>query len=186
MNLKTRLPRQIDLASGHFIAGEYQEQTTTAGMLTGLFADQAAWAVLPADTPIYTVAMLPAPHQDGELLTGVTHLYPGRVGREFYMTRGHFHQRREQAEYYFGLRGRGLLLLQQAGDCLLEHVFPGSVHYIPPYTAHRLINNGSGTLSALAVWSAVAGHDYQTLQPHGFDVRIMADGDGWQAEVQHG
>ena len=67
---------------------------------------------------------------------------------------------------------------------MLEPVFPGSVHHIPPFTAHRLINTGSGTLSALAVWSAVAGHDYQALQPQGFGVRVMADGDGWRAEVQ--
>jgi len=185
MDLKTRMPRQIDLASGQFTAGVLHEHTTTVGMLAGLFADQAAWQALPAGTPLYTVAILPAPQQEGELLSGVTHLYSGRVGREFYMTRGHFHQRREQAEYYFGLRGRGLLLLQQAGHCVLEPLFPGSVHYIPPFTAHRLINPGSGTLSALAVWPATAGHDYQALQAQGVGVRIMADGDGWQAEVQH-
>lgn len=184
MKLKTRLPRQLDLASGQFIAADLHEHTTTAGMLAGLFEDHTAWAALPADTPIYTVAILPAPQQEGELLAGVTHLHPGRIGREFYMTRGHLHQRREQAEYYVGLRGHGLLLLRQAGEGVLEHVFPGSVHHIPPFTAHRLINTGSGTLSALAVWSAVAGHDYQALQPQGFGVRVMADGDGWRAEVQ--
>ncbi|PLR35105.1 glucose-6-phosphate isomerase [Chimaeribacter californicus] len=185
MNLKTRLPRQLDLASGQFIAADHHEHTTTAGMLAGLYADRDAWAALPPETPIYTVAILPAPQQEGELLAGVTHLHPGRVGREFYMTRGHVHQRREQAEYYIGLQGHGLLLLQQAGDCVLEHVFPGSVHYIPPFTAHRLINTGSSLLSALAVWPAVAGHDYQALQEQGFGVRVMADGDGWRAEVQH-
>lgn len=48
------------------------------------------------------------------------------------MTRGHIHARAEQAEYYFGLCGRGLLLLQDmAGVCRLEQVFAGSVHHIP-------------------------------------------------------
>ena len=100
------------------------------------------------------------------------------------MTRGHFHQRREQGEVYFGLRGSGLLLLQTtSGETHLECVMPGSVHIIAPFTAHRLINTGETTLSSLAVWPAVAGHDYAAL-PHGFAVRVLATDGGW--EVQNG
>jgi glucose-6-phosphate isomerase len=44
-----------------------------------------------------------------------------------------------------------------------EQVFAGSVHIIPGFTAHRLINTGEDTLSALAVWPGVAGHDYAAL-----------------------
>lgn len=58
-----------------------------------------------------------------------------------------------QGEIYFGLRGSGLLLLQtEQGEARLEQVFPGSVHIIPGFTAHRLINTGTEILSALAVW----------------------------------
>ncbi len=64
------------------------------------------------------------------------------------MTRGHFHERREQGEVYFGLRGAGLLLLQtEQGDTRLEKVFAGSIHIIPGFTAHRLINTGEEVLS---------------------------------------
>jgi glucose-6-phosphate isomerase len=61
---------------------------------------------------VYDVEMLDTSSAEGALYTGVTHLYPGKVGNEYFMTRGHFHARREQGEVYFGLRGSGLLLLQ--------------------------------------------------------------------------
>ncbi|VTN13905.1 glucose-6-phosphate isomerase [Raoultella terrigena] len=103
------------------------------------------------------------------------------------MTRGHFHARREQGEVYFGLRGSGLLLLQnERGETHLEQVFAGSVHVIPGYSAHRLINTGADTLSALAVWPAAAGHDYAALDG-GFRLRVVEENRTIQAkEVQNG
>lgn len=103
------------------------------------------------------------------------------------MTRGHFHERREQGEVYFGLRGAGLLLLQtEQGDTRLEKVFAGSIHIIPGFTAHRLINTGEEVLSALAVWPGIAGHDYAALA-RGFRIRVFEENNRVQAkEVQNG
>jgi glucose-6-phosphate isomerase len=103
------------------------------------------------------------------------------------MTRGHFHQRREQGEVYFGIRGSGLLLLQnERGEARLEQVSPGSVHIIPGNTAHRLINTGTEILSALAVWPTIAGHDYLSLAG-GFALRVTGHEGKIQAkEVQNG
>ncbi|MOA16587.1 glucose-6-phosphate isomerase [compost metagenome] len=78
-----------------------------------------------------------------------------------------------------------LLLQHQDGDCILEQVFVGSVHHIPSFTAHRLINIGDEVLSALAVWPTVAGHDYSALQPQGFKLRVFTDAAGWKAEAQY-
>jgi len=36
----------------------------------------------------------------GELLFGVSIVHPGKVGNEFYMTKGHFHTVLETAEIY--------------------------------------------------------------------------------------
>ncbi|AHG19603.1 glucose-6-phosphate isomerase [Chania multitudinisentens RB-25] len=186
MQLTSLIPPQVNLADGCFTAPDVQHKSTLLGSLAGIFADHHSWQAMPAEFAVYSVEMLPFALQEGELLVGTTHLQPGKVGNEFFMTRGHFHQRREQAEFYFGLRGSGLLLLQhQGGDCTLEQVFTGSVHHIPPFTAHRLINTGDHILSALAVWSAIAGHDYSALQPQGFKLRIFADGAGWRAEAQY-
>ncbi|WP_413504812.1 glucose-6-phosphate isomerase family protein [Serratia grimesii] len=184
--LTSIIPPQVNLANGCFTAPDIQYKSTTLGSLAEIFADPVAWSAMPAEFAVYQVEMLPSIQQEGELLVGTTHLQPGRVGNEFFMTRGHFHQRPEQAEFYFGLRGQGLLLLQhQDGACTLEQVSLGSVHHIPSFTAHRLINIGDEMLSALAVWPIVAGHNYDALQPLGFKLRIFADGAGWKAEAQY-
>ncbi|MGL5324611.1 MAG: glucose-6-phosphate isomerase, partial [Aeromonas sp.] len=62
--------------------------------------------------------------------------------------------------------------------CRLEQVSPGSVHHIAGHVAHRLINTGETRLSALAVWPAVAGHDYKAMGTRGFAVRVLAGEDG--------
>lgn len=51
---------------------------------------------------------------------------------------------------------------------------PGSVHYIPGRTAHRVANVGDTVLSFLACWPADAGHDYETIAAHGFGARLRA------------
>ncbi|RPH30581.1 glucose-6-phosphate isomerase [Buttiauxella warmboldiae] len=174
------MPPGVAFASGHFTAENIITKTTRSGDLVGVFHDEAAWRALPAGTTIYQVEMLPSPDGEGELFVGTTHLNPGRVGDEFYMTRGHFHQRREQGEVYFGLRGSGLLLLQsEQGEARFEQVSQGSVHIIPGNTAHRLINTGSEVLSALAVWPTIAGHDYASLA-QGFALRVFL----WEGEIQ--
>lgn len=173
------IPPILDFATGKLGGAELVEKSTTLADLQGLFADPHAEAVLSPDTQLYRVAMLPGNGGEGDLNMGVTYLEAGRVGQEFFMTRGHIHARAEQAEYYFGLCGRGLLLLQDmAGVCRLEQVFAGSVHHIPCHVAHRLVNTGETQLSALAVWPAIAGHDYRLMAERGFGLRVVAGKEG--------
>src|SRR4051812_45544728 len=47
-----------------------------------------------------------------DLAFGTTIMAPGEVGVEYYMTRGHFHERRECAEAYYTQSGEGVLLLE--------------------------------------------------------------------------
>ncbi|MGR1223324.1 glucose-6-phosphate isomerase family protein [Aeromonas veronii] len=173
------IPPILDFATGKLGGAELVEKSTTLADLQGLFADLHAEAALSPDTRLYRVAMLPGNGGEGDLNMGVTYLEAGRVGQEFFMTRGHIHARAEQAEYYFGLCGRGLLLLQDmAGVCRLEQVFAGSVHHIPGHVAHRLVNTGETQLSALAVWPAIAGHDYRLMAERGFGLRVVAGKEG--------
>ncbi|HGA2726414.1 TPA: glucose-6-phosphate isomerase family protein [Enterobacter hormaechei] len=187
MNSDIFLPPQVAWASGIFANGPLITKTTRLADLPGVFIAKDAWRGCESQQRVYDVEMLDSPSNDGALYVGVTHLCAGRIGEEFFMTRGHFHQRREQGEVYFGLRGCGLLLLQTAsGVARLERVMPGSVHIIPSFTAHRLINTGEETLSALAVWPSVAGHDYAALAD-GFALRVFASEknlQGW--EVRNG
>ncbi|WP_370556505.1 glucose-6-phosphate isomerase [Edwardsiella tarda] len=166
-------PPQVDWLTGAFAHGVTLRKSTRIAELSGLFADTAAWQRIDPDCVVYDVEMFDSQAGEGELFTGITRLQPGKVGDEFFMTRGHFHARREQGEVYFGLQGSGLLLLQpEHGKAYLEKVNAGSVHIIPGFTAHRLINTGNEELSALAVWPAVAGHDYAALAEEGFSVRV--------------
>lgn len=187
MNIPFNVPPSVAFQNGHFTAENVVKKVTRSGDLVGIFHDNAAWQAIPAQTPFYEVEMLDSPQGEGELYVGATHLHPGRVGDEFYMTRGHFHHRREQGEVYMGLRGQGLLLLQnERGEARLENVSPGSVHIIPGFTAHRLINTGTDILSALAVWPTMAGHDYAALA-QGFALRVVLQEGKIQAkEVQNG
>ncbi|BBS35740.1 glucose-6-phosphate isomerase family protein [Enterobacter cloacae complex sp. 2024EL-00215] len=183
MNSDVILPPQVAWASGVFANGPLIRKTTHIADLPGVFIDDDAWRGCEPRQRVYDVEMLDSPSDEGSLYVGVTHLYAGKIGDEFFMTRGHFHQRREQGEVYFGLRGCGLLLLQTpSGEARLERVKAGSVHIIPSFSAHRLINTGEDTLSALAVWPSVAGHDYAALAG-GFSLRVFASEhhpQGWE------
>lgn len=185
MKPSVAMPPLVAWCSGAFSGAPLCRKTTSLSDLHGIFADHEIWQSSDLSRPVYTVEMFDTPSDEGALYVGVTHLKPGRVGNEFFMTRGHFHARREQGEVYFGLRGTGLLLLQnEQGQARFERVQPGSVHIIPGLTAHRLINTGADTLSALAVWPSAAGHDYTALAA-GFACRVTTENLS-QLEAQHG
>ena len=116
--------------------------------LSGHFSDGQAYArMLSADPLVYEVYEMRRPEVAGELLHGITIIRPGRVGDEFFMTKGHYHAVRETAEIYYCLRGRGLLLLEtEKGDWAAEEFEPGRVVYAPPCWAHRSINTGTEDL----------------------------------------
>lgn len=118
----------------------------------------------------------------GGLFLGISHVMPGTVGNEFYMTKGHIHQEKDTGEYYWGMKGRGLLLLVfEDGTYKLEEVSQGSIHYIPGNTSHRLINIGTEKLSVGACWLTESGHDYVNCH---FPVRVFKKGEK-TFEVSH-
>jgi glucose-6-phosphate isomerase len=150
-----------------------EERCVTLGDLAGVFAGVAA---LPLSTPVYTVAcVLPvAEGTEGGLFRGTTTVWPGQVAGEYFMTRGHFHAKRNRAEFYWCTGGRGLLLLMDAARrCRAERMEPGSVHYIPGGAAHRAVNTGDGPLSFEACWPSDAGHDYAALVRAPFPWRVF-------------
>jgi hypothetical protein len=44
---------------------------------------------------------------EGDLHYGIGCLMPGKIGDEYFLTRGHLHAQRPAAEFYFGLNGEG-------------------------------------------------------------------------------
>ncbi len=140
------------------------------------FLDQAARGLMDADTVLYVVeAWRPVTEgTEGGLYWGNTTVFPGVVGEEYFMTRGHFHGKRERAEYYTTVSGTGMLVLmdeQRRGS--VQAMTPGSMHYIPGRIAHRVVNTGEMPLTFMACWPSDAGHDYATIDEQGFSLRVM-------------
>ncbi|RPD42990.1 glucose-6-phosphate isomerase family protein [Chitinophaga barathri] len=154
-----------------------QKQVRKLKDLDNIFLDQAAFSAADMNRVVYEVfSYLPVDEgTEGGLFFGMTHLYPGTVGQEFYMTKGHFHTIENRAEYYWCVEGEGMLLMMDKHrNTWAEQMQPGSLHYIDGYTAHRVANTGGGILSFGACWPSDAGHDYATIVKNGFSRRLLS------------
>jgi glucose-6-phosphate isomerase len=155
--------------------------------LKGVFADEDAFqqAVATGDNPlIYTVASVTPADGPGQLHYGIGKIMPGRIGDEYYMTKGHYHSWRPAAEFYIGLTGEGMMLLEDeaTGASQAVPLIPNHVVYVPGYTAHRTMNTGDIPLTYLGVYPAEAGHDYGAIATRNFrqvvDAARSQAGDG--------
>jgi len=145
--------------------------------LNGNFADQVAYdEMLSQGNPLlYTVSSLEPAHGDGQLHYGLGVLMPGKVGDEYFLTKGHLHTWRPAAEVYIGLRGSGCMLLQDesTGDSRLVPLHSQSIVYVPGFTAHRTINTGTEPLIYIGVYPAQAGHDYAPIAKQNFRMIVV-------------
>lgn len=177
----TAAPVLIDFLTGRLEGRAVAEITRTLGDLAGIFRDTAARKALDPSTVVYRVqSYQPVPEgTEGGLFWGTTFLEPGLVGDEYFMTKGHLHSKRERGEYYVTVSGQGaLILMAEDRTTRFEVMTPGSVHYIPGRTAHRVANTGRETLSFTACWPSDSGHDYETIARLGFSARLlMVDGE---------
>jgi glucose-6-phosphate isomerase, archaeal len=148
------------------------------------YADDAAAGRLIADggdPVVYRGYDAPVPEEPGHLVYRTTIIAPGRVGDEYFMTKGHHHVR-DSAEFYLGMAGTGLMVLQdRSGEVKVENLTPALSVYVPPGWAHRTVNTGDDDLIFLAVYFGDAGHDYASIEENGFAVRVVATSAG--AEV---
>ena len=113
-------------------------------------------------------------YKEGEHITPIHCQVCGKVGNEYFMTKGHFHANIDRAEFYWGLEGEGMLILMdQLRRVWAERIFPGSLHYIPGGVAHRMANTGNTLFSFAACWPSDAGHNYREIADHGFAARLL-------------
>ncbi len=152
----------------------------TLSSLRGQFLDQPAYEAMLAkeDTLVYEVYEIKRPEVAGELLMGVSFIHPGKVGREFFMTKGHFHTLRDTAEIYYCLKGEGFMVMETPeGETSVEPFAPGQVLYVPPCWAHRSIcTSRQEDLVFFFAYPANAGHDYGTIEQQGFH-KLVLEGD---------
>jgi len=147
--------------------------------MKGHYQDQAAVQELLSEDPIlYRVYMTSTPDQDLQLLTAMSVIEPGKVGAEYYMTKGHFHEDQQAPEVYLTLLGEGkIVMMGRNGQSEVLPMFPGAISYIPGGWAHRTINTGNCPLAFFCVWPAEAGHDYAGVADRGFPLLVL-DQDG--------
>ena len=144
--------------------------------IQGIFQDQEAFEAMNPDTPVYSVqAWMPvAEGTPGGLFFGASTIMSGKVGDEYFMTKGHFHAQSDRAEFYWGVQGKGMLILMDRDrNTWAEEVYPGSLHYIGSEIAHRLANTGSENLVVGACWPSDAGHNYEEIAGNGFSARLL-------------
>ena len=85
----------------------------TLADLRGVFHNCEAYEQMSPDTLLYEVTChLPVEEgTPGGLYFGITRIYPGKVGDEYFMTKGHFHANMNRGEYYWGVEGEGRLIM---------------------------------------------------------------------------
>ena len=145
------------------------------GETRGCYRDQDALDAMLAvrgDIVVYEVVEFRQPGSD--IFFGTTTMNPGQIGDEFFMTRGHFHERRDRAEVYYTQSGEGLLLLEsRQGETQTVEMKSGTCAFIPPDWAHRSINIGDVPLIFVWVCNADAGHDYGEILARGMRQRVV-------------
>ncbi len=173
---------QVDLETGA-MTNETGRYTKFFRDLDGLYADRDAFAAMRrqwADRPVYNVAEFRPNEAPGDLIFGVTRMAPGKVGDEFFLTRGHIHRNANRPEVYYGQKGHGVMLLESPeGAVRAVPIGPMTACYVPPFWIHRSVNVGADDLLMLFCYPADAGQDYEIIERSGgLRMRIVDDGKG--------
>ena len=174
-NTGTATP-SIDWCSGNLMGKRVHETVKTLRQMQSLFLNRSDLDLMDLDTIVYRVQLY-APVQAGTiggLFWGTTVISPGRIGDEYFMTHGHFHSKRECAEFYGCVEGKGMLILMDdSRRTWVEGMTPGSLHYVPGSVAHRVANVSDTPLRFVACWPSNAGHDYEIIRKSGFGARLL-------------
>lgn len=122
----------------------------------------------------YEVFELPVPEEYGHLMYCISKLYPGKIGEEYFFTKGHYHTVQQTAEIYLCLMGEGYMVMKTAeGKSEEIRMERGQMVYVPPFWAHRSVNTGVEPLVSFCVYPAEAGHNYGDIKEQGFPKRIV-------------
>lgn len=177
---------QVDVVAGRMAGGTGAYQKRLAD-LAGLYLDETAFAALAAvrgDEVVYEVGDFRPSENPGDMIFGLTRMSPGKVGEEYFLTRGHIHARADRPEVYYGQAGHGLMLMESpAGDTRIVEVGPQTICYVPPRWIHRSVNTGTEDFVMMFAYPADSGQDYDIIaRSGGMKTRIFDDGaGGWVA-----
>ena len=167
------IPFTFELNPPEFIPSHYDNHITRRlSAMKSQYSDTTAYEQMLSreDTLLYEVYELKLPEVAGELLHGISIVHPGKVGDEYFMTKGHFHTVLDTAEVYYCQKGQGYMVMETPeGEWSVEALYPGAVLYVPPRWAHRSVNTSPAEdLITFFVYPGNAGHDYGTIEDQGF------------------
>jgi glucose-6-phosphate isomerase len=168
----------FDLING--LSANAQSTKRLLSQMRGMFADSAAQdkMILGGDPVVYEFYELGAPSHSGDVAFGTSITYPGQVGDEYFMTKGHFHTVLDTAEVYYTLSGEGYMLIENPeGDFDALPLSPGKAVYVPKRYAHRSVNTGTTALVTFFAFRGDAGHDYGSIEEKGF-LKLIVNRDG--------
>ena len=176
----------FDLQSG-LSASREPIRRTLSGM-KGMFRDAAALdaALAQEDSLVYELYDMAVPDSEKDVAYGTSITYPGKIGDEYYMTKGHFHTVIDTAEIYYCLRGHGYMMMETPeGLTEWREFLPGKAVYVPGRWAHRSINvHPTEPLVTFFAFPGNAGHDYGTIETKGFR-KLVVERDGKPAVVDN-
>jgi glucose-6-phosphate isomerase, archaeal len=130
--------------------------------LSGKDKEKADEILLKKNPAIYSVRFL----DEGKISYAITYMNAGKVGKQDYMTKGHYHLNGSPEVYYL-ISGRGKLVLRKGKDRKVVAMKKGVFHYIPSGYGHRTVNAGTGRLVFLSIYEKDAGHDYEKVKREG-------------------
>ena len=153
----------------------------TLSDLNGYFNDGAAYqaAISAGDSTRYEYFDMGVPQSPGNVAYGTTSVRPGRIGDEYFMTKGHFHAVIDTAEVYYCLSGKGGMMMESPeGDVVWQKMAPGDVVYVPGRWAHRSFNTSEeDPFVVFFAFPGRAGHDYGSIRRRGFR-KLVVERDG--------
>ncbi len=169
----------IDFKSGDLRPSDRNNIRKLSAM-KGMFYDAEAErrSLADRDPVIYSFGEKILPEESGHLQIAMTSINPGKIGGEYFMTKGHYHKLARTSEIYLGLEGEGYLLMQTVeGDFASLGIRPGVLAYIPPFWGHRMANTGNKPFVFFAVYPGDAGHNYGDIEKTGF-IKIVVEREG--------
>lgn len=172
-------PFSLYFSLNNGLSNEVESTKRYLSDMQGMYLEDEAYEELVENNPLlYEYYTLDIPEKSGNLAFGTSIVYPGKVGSEYFMTKGHFHTIIDTAEVYYCIGGEGYMLMETPeGAWKAERFSPGRAVYVPGRHAHRSINTGKEPLITFFVYRADAGHDYGTIESKGFRKLIVEKDD---------
>lgn len=172
MSMTHKVSTLVDFSMTTGLSAAKAPLQRTLSKMKGMFADESAYDAQLAqeDVLVYEFFDMGVPDSEKEVAYGTSITYPGKVGDEYFMTKGHFHTVLDTAEVYYCLRGHGYMMMESPeGDWEVQELTPGQAVYVPGRYAHRSINiSATEPLITFFAFPGHAGHDYGAIETKGF------------------